>query len=47
MTTADQQRGRPLIYDMSEKHRRVEDLSEDEYVSINNVLGSLNSLGIY
>jgi hypothetical protein len=47
LLTVDQQRGRRLIYEMSEKHRKVEDLSEDEYVSINNALSSLNNLGIY
>jgi len=47
LITADQQRGRRLIYDMSEKHRKAEDLNEDEYVSINNALSSLNNLGIY
>jgi hypothetical protein len=47
MTTADQQRGRRLIHDMSTKHRKVKDLSDDEYVSINNALASLNTLGIY
>jgi hypothetical protein len=47
MTAADQQRGRRLIYDMSTKQRRVEDLSDDDYVSINNTLASLNNLGIY
>jgi hypothetical protein len=47
MTAADQQRGRRLIYEMSEQHRRVEDLSDDEYASINNALASLNTLGLY
>jgi hypothetical protein len=47
MTAADQQRGRRLIYDMSTKQKRVEDLSDDDYVSINNALASLNNLGIY
>jgi hypothetical protein len=47
MTAADQQRGRRLIYDMSTKHKRVEDLSDEDYVSINNALASLNNLGLY
>jgi hypothetical protein len=47
MIAADQQRGRRLIYDMNTKHGRVEDLSDDDYVSINNALASLNNLGIY
>jgi hypothetical protein len=47
MTAATQQRGRRLIYDMSAKHTRVEDLSDDDYVLVNNVLASLNNLGLY
>lgn len=47
LTTADQQRGRRLLYVMSESGRRVEDLSDDEYELVNNALASLNTLGIY
>ncbi|MDX6389267.1 MAG: hypothetical protein QOJ73_330 [Streptosporangiaceae bacterium] len=47
LITADQQRGRRLLYAMTETRVRVEDLSEDDYVSINNALASLNVLGIY
>jgi hypothetical protein len=47
MIAADQQRGRRLIYDMSAKHKRIEDLSDDDYVLVNNTLASLNSLAMY
>jgi hypothetical protein len=47
MIAANQQRGRRLIYDMSAKHTRVEDLSDDDYILINNALASLNNIGIY
>jgi len=32
---------------MSADHRRVEDLSDEDYTLINNTLASLNTLGIY
>jgi hypothetical protein len=47
LTTADQQRGRRLLYVMSESGRLVEDLSDDDYELVNNALASLNTLGIY
>ena len=47
MVAADQQRGRRLIYEMSARRTRVEDLSDDDYVLVNNALASLNNLGIY
>jgi hypothetical protein len=47
MIAADQQRGRRLIYDTSAKHTSVEDLSDDDFILINNALASLNTLGIY
>jgi hypothetical protein len=47
LVTADQQRGRRLLYRMKETQARVEDLSDDDYVLINNALASLNVLGIY
>jgi hypothetical protein len=47
LTTADQQRGRRLLYQMSESGRQVEDMSDDEYELVNNSLASLNTLGVY
>lgn len=47
LVTADQQRGRRLIYIMSSERVRIEDLSDEDYVLINNALAALNVLGIY
>lgn len=47
LTTADQQRGRRLLYVMSESGKRVEDLSDQDYELVNNALASLNTLGLY
>ena len=47
LLSADQQRGRRLLYWMKEKQISVKDLSNDEYVLINNALASLNLLAIY
>lgn len=47
LTTADQQHGRRLIYEMSERNLSVRDLSDDDYALINNALATLNNLGLY
>ena len=47
LLAADQQRGRRLLYWMKENQILVKDLSDDEYVLINNALSSLNLLAIY
>jgi hypothetical protein len=47
LTTADQQHGRRLIYEMSDKGTRVEDLDPADYDLVNSALAWLNTLGIY
>jgi len=47
LTTADQQRGRRLLYVMSEEGNRVNDLSDEEYELVNSALASLDTLGVY
>jgi len=47
LITTDQQRGRRLVYKMSESGMRVEDLTDEQYELVNNALASLNTLGIY
>lgn len=47
LVSADQHRGRRLLYTMKETQTRVEDISEEDYLLINNALAALNVLGIY
>jgi hypothetical protein len=47
LVSADQHRGRRLLYTMKETQIRVEDISEEDYLLINNALAALNLLGIY
>jgi hypothetical protein len=47
LVSANQQRGRRLLHSMGEKQAQVKDLSEDDYVLINNALASLNVLAFY
>lgn len=47
LVTPDQQRVRRLIHVMSSRRMQVEDLSDDEYVLINNALAALNVMGSY
>ena len=47
LVTRDQQRGRRLVFEMSEKKTQVEDLGADDYELINNSLAALDVLGIY
>ena len=47
LVSPDQQRGRRLLYAMKEKQTPVKDLSDHEYVTINNALAGLNVLAIY
>src|SRR6266567_209788 len=47
LVSADQHRGRRLLFTMKETQIRVEDISEEDYLLINNALAALNVLGIY
>lgn len=47
LTTADQQRGRRLVYVMRERGTGAEKLSADEHELINSALAAFNTLGIY
>jgi hypothetical protein len=47
LTSVDQQRGRRQVYVASAERKRVEDLTDDEYVLINHAIAALNTLGIY
>jgi hypothetical protein len=47
LVTRDQQRGRRLVFEMSEKKTQVEDLSADDYELINSALAALDVLVIY
>jgi hypothetical protein len=42
LASTDQQRGRQLIHRMNEQHRKVADLTDEEYEAINNALSILN-----
>ena len=47
LTTADQQRGRRLIYSKIARGIRPDDLDEDERAAINNALVTLDAIAIY
>ena len=47
LVSADQHRGRRLLYTVKERQIQVEDISEEDYLLINNALAALNVLGIY
>jgi hypothetical protein len=47
LVSAEKQKGRRLLYKMGEQQLRMEDLSDDDYLLINNTLAALNVLGIY
>jgi len=47
LTTADQQRGRRLVYVMRDRGTGPEKLSADEHELINSALAAFNTLGIY
>jgi hypothetical protein len=47
LVSADQHRGRRLLYTMKETQTRVENIGEEDYLLINNALAALNVLGIY
>jgi hypothetical protein len=47
LTTIEQQRGRRAIHRMSDQHKRVEDLTPDEYDLINNALAALDLMAVY
>jgi hypothetical protein len=47
LISAEKQKGRRILYMMGEQQQRMEDLSDDDYLLINNTLAALNVLGIY
>jgi hypothetical protein len=47
LVATDKQKGRRLLYEMAEQQLHVEDLSENDYLTINNMLAAFNVMGIY
>jgi hypothetical protein len=47
LTSIEQQRGRREIHRMGDQHKRVEDLTPDEYDKINNAIAALDVMAVY
>jgi len=47
LTSMEQQRGRREIHRMGDQHKRIEDLTPDQYDKINNALAALDVMAVY